>query len=393
MAGGEYRSLNRTVAIKLESPSGTDATPTVGSNAVRMEKPIPRLQPNQVSTNEVTGSLDGQVQEAAGGYGQMPGRVYLKGSGAPETPPEWGVIMKVAGFAETVLDTAETGTAQAGDTDSITLAASGPSATDDAYLGMPIQITGGTGSGQKGIITAYDGTTKVATVHPPWLTTTPDATSTYAIPKCVRYQKTSTSLPTATVYNWAHRSDGGNSRLDKLLGAVATLAFNFATRQIPYMDVTLQGGLAVPTDVSAPGAPTYSTALPPPWIDSQTCLDALQEKIRTLSYDVGNQLQSVDDPNAAYGYDVAAIAQRNSTGSVSVPMALLSVRNFLSMWLAGSTATLSSLWGSTAGNRFAMLIPQIRYSGQNIEDVQGLTYETLPFGTPGSNVGLILTQW
>ncbi len=72
------------------------------------------------------------------------------------------------------------GTAQAGGSRSITLAAAA-SATNDAYNTYSIQITGGTGSGQDHQrITAYNGTTKVATVSGDW-TTTPDSTSTYRV--------------------------------------------------------------------------------------------------------------------------------------------------------------------------------------------------------------------
>ena len=72
------------------------------------------------------------------------------------------------------------GTAQAGGSSSITLAAAA-SSTDDAYNGYSIQITGGTGSGQDfQRILDYDGTSKEATVSGAW-TTTPDSTSTYRI--------------------------------------------------------------------------------------------------------------------------------------------------------------------------------------------------------------------
>lgn len=71
------------------------------------------------------------------------------------------------------------GTAQAGAASSITLAAAA-SATTDYYKLATVTITGGTGSGQARTITAYNGTTKVATVSSAW-TTPPDATSTYTI--------------------------------------------------------------------------------------------------------------------------------------------------------------------------------------------------------------------
>ena len=81
--------------------------------------------------------------------------------------------------AGTGLSPLATGTAQAGAAGTITLAA-GASATDNLYKGERILITGNTGVGQARIITAYDGTPKVATIDPNW-TTTPDNTSAYEI--------------------------------------------------------------------------------------------------------------------------------------------------------------------------------------------------------------------
>ncbi|MDA9421112.1 neuraminidase-like domain-containing protein [Bradyrhizobium sp. CCBAU 53380] len=71
------------------------------------------------------------------------------------------------------------GTAQAGSVSTITLA-SNASSDNGAYDGYYIALTGGTGSGQRRLITAYDGTTKIATVVQNW-TTVPDSTSAYTL--------------------------------------------------------------------------------------------------------------------------------------------------------------------------------------------------------------------
>ena len=77
------------------------------------------------------------------------------------------------------LPTAVSGTATAGSTNTITLAA-GSSSVNDYYVDRTIRITGGTGAGQERKILFYNGTTKVATTYSNW-TTAPDATSTYTI--------------------------------------------------------------------------------------------------------------------------------------------------------------------------------------------------------------------
>jgi hypothetical protein len=90
-----------------------------------------------------------------------------------------GAIDRATFAADTGLQTVRSNTAQAGAATSITLDA-GASSTTDFFDGCTILLTGGTGSGQYRLVTAYNGTTKVATVTPAWATN-PDNTSTFAI--------------------------------------------------------------------------------------------------------------------------------------------------------------------------------------------------------------------
>lgn len=73
------------------------------------------------------------------------------------------------------------GTAQAGSATTITLDA-GASATDQAYRGMIVRLTGGTGQAQIREIVDYVGTTKVATVSANW-SVNPDATTGFRVAK------------------------------------------------------------------------------------------------------------------------------------------------------------------------------------------------------------------
>jgi hypothetical protein len=71
------------------------------------------------------------------------------------------------------------GLAQAGAASTITLNALA-SSVDDVYVGQAIFIRSGTGEDQRKFVVAYNGTTKVATVHSPW-DITPDSTSAYVM--------------------------------------------------------------------------------------------------------------------------------------------------------------------------------------------------------------------
>lgn len=71
------------------------------------------------------------------------------------------------------------GIAQAGGSNTITLD-SGANSNDDFYNHAKIVISSGTGTEQERIIVDYNGTTKVATVAPPWITQ-PDSTSAFEV--------------------------------------------------------------------------------------------------------------------------------------------------------------------------------------------------------------------
>lgn len=80
-----------------------------------------------------------------------------------------------------------TGTAQAGSLNTITLDA-GASGTNSFYNGASITILSGTGSGQTRVISAYVGSTKVATVSVNWVTN-PDSTSVFHISPLIDYRE------------------------------------------------------------------------------------------------------------------------------------------------------------------------------------------------------------
>lgn len=71
---------------------------------------------------------------------------------------------------------ADTGTARGGSTTTITLAAGASSDAAD-MITRSVYIASGTGAGQRGVITAYDTSTKVATISGTW--TAPDTSSVY----------------------------------------------------------------------------------------------------------------------------------------------------------------------------------------------------------------------
>jgi hypothetical protein len=80
------------------------------------------------------------------------------------------------------------GNARGGTANTIQLAAS-ENSNDDFYNHTKIIIEANTGVGQERIIVDYDGTTKTATIAPPWVTT-PDTSSDYIIEPAISHAET-----------------------------------------------------------------------------------------------------------------------------------------------------------------------------------------------------------
>jgi phage tail sheath protein FI len=83
------------------------------------------------------------------------------------------------GDVDATPDVLFTGIAQSGTNNTITLVKTA-SGSDSAYVGMQIEITEGTGQGQKRNVTAYKGVSREATVNKPW-DKNPDNKSKYRL--------------------------------------------------------------------------------------------------------------------------------------------------------------------------------------------------------------------
>jgi hypothetical protein len=378
----DYRTLNRTILAKNESTPGTDAAPVVADDAVKVEDPNPTPGLTSEETNEVTGSLDAGAAIASGAPGAWAANVLVKGSGAGGTAPEYGALLQSCGLAETLLAADITGTASAGAAGTITLA----SATN-VEIGMVITTTGGTGSGQTRVITGL--AALVASVYPNW-TVTPDATTTYAIKACALYVPASGGFPHSTIYDYQHSSTGAvDSRLRAYTGWLGNAQLTLPTRQVGRLAFNGQAKFVTPTDETHPGAATYDNQRPVPFVSADFSLGGAAIKNPTFTLDLGNQLSVPPDPADAFGNDVGQIVRRRITGRINPPMALLSVRDVVAAFLAATSAKLWVRFG-TPGNGFSLYLPELRYTGQENEDLEGLAFEGIPFHAQGEDTGIYM---
>lgn len=375
----DFLTRNRLSLVKVEVTPGTDPSPTPASDAVLVEDPKANPNMDLEQTNEVTGSISNTQSIVGGGYAEHAMTFHAKGSGTPGTAPEFTPILQAAALGLTTLAADSTGTAQAGDPDAITLAVGAPSTS---LVGFVIDLTGGTGSGQKRVITAYNTTTKVATVYPDW-DTEPDNTSTYAVRAGNLFVPASTSLKTVTSYLYKKNSGSGNAILEKLLGAAATLSMAMQTRQTGKFTATLRGMLTDPEDVANPSAGTFDATRPRPLRDAEAWLGGERVCFRNFSLDLGNQIVQDDCPGETYGYASARVGNRKPTGRINPRTVTLTERNTFADLVAGGTQMLWIEWGETRGNIVSILIPALSFTGKEDDDLDGTAADGLPFEANG----------
>lgn len=207
------------LAMRLSTqPAARTALPTVSLSVGSVDGATPTQWKANTSTSATAlnpaFTLSGGVYQRAGSA--SPDYEHVRTTPVPQNPVGHGnavadfvtdspavsipYMRSYAGAMRVLVDDVEvfrtgvsnrSNTAQAGAASTITLDASA-SATNGFYVGQWIHLTGGTGQGQYAQITAYVGSTKVATVSPAW-PTVPDNTSTFEI--------TPTRIPWSNSYN------------------------------------------------------------------------------------------------------------------------------------------------------------------------------------------------
>lgn len=376
------RSRNGALLFAVEAVEGTAETLSESTDAVLIENPAIRFNPQNTETREMTGSLDNRGPIVGGMQVQVSFDVYLKGSGVAGTAPEWGELMRACGWAETVTSTAVPASAEAcGAGGSTTTAELGVSAaaTADLYRGMPITFTG-TVAGSSFISNYTAG--KIAT-----LTDTMGgaivATTNYQIPVNVLYKPASTSIPSGTIGLYM---DGV---LYTLAGCRGTWSLSNPAAGPGKFSFTFSGMFVSKTDVAVPSC-TYDSTRPPIFKGGYMLIDRVAAAMATFSLDNGNQVIYPENPNADEGFDPSIITERSMTGSVDPQATLVATRDIMTAMRNGTQQIIHARWGSSAGNRVGITIPTALYTANDPGDRQGIMTEQTNFSCIGQDAGAFI---
>lgn len=357
----------RVLLAKIESVYGTDPTPTGIANAIQVRNLTVTPQDADFVDRELVRPYFGRSEQLAAGIRvRVAFQCEMVGGGTAGQAPALSPLFRACGFAETLTAAAVTGVAQAGAASTITLAAAGTSAVDDFYNGMPIRITGGTGSGSAGIVIDYNGTSKLATVAAPWAVA-PAASSNYSIDANAVYRPVTDSIASATLYI---NVDGV---LHRLLGARGSVSMAMRVKDIPTFDFEFTGIYQAVTDAAAP-TPVY-TGFPTPVTVSNVntvrfSLHSFGAVMSEMSINLSNE---VVHRTLVGGSEAVLVTDRQPQGNITIEATTVAQKDW---WVSARDAVLGSLaleHGLVAGRKVVLSAPSVQLTSPQYSDLDGIT--------------------
>jgi hypothetical protein len=359
----------RLLLAKIETTYGEDIEPATADTLLVRNLTVSPLEGEVLDREFVRPYLGRSGIIRVSSYAKVDFEVELAGSGTAGTAPSWAFLLRACGFSVTVLAAAVTGTAQAGGANTITLEA-GASATDDFYNGMPISVTGGTGSGQSAVIVDYNGTTKVATVSSAW-TTEPDATSGYSIAANVGYRPVSSlEGDSATFYAYI---DGLRHII---LGARGTVSFGLSARQIPVAKFSFTGLCGINADIAFP-TPDFSGWQKPKAVASGNTVNLnvqgfTSAVMESLDIDIGNTVTH----RLLVGSESVLITDRKVSGRIKIEATKVATKNWWTAIKNGTDGVFCVQQGTSAGGRIIITAPNLYLDKPSYEEQDGIAMMT-----------------
>jgi hypothetical protein len=382
--------LTRRTAIlsKIESQYASDASPD-GSDAVLIRNlSVTPIEADVVSRDLIRPYLGNSDQLLAQTRVSLSFEVEMAGSGAAGTAPRFDSLLRACGMAVTTTAAAITGTAQAGAAGSITLA-SGASAIDNIYVGMVISITAGTGNGSVGVITAYNGSTKVATVQASTAAFAPNDTSEYSISANVGYKPVSSEFESASIYVYV-----GGEVLHKITGCRGTFSLNAAVNEIPVINFEMTGIYNSPTDTAAPSVAYTNQATPLIFKAGNASAFSLMSYtgcLQSLSFNIANETVYRELVGCTKNI---MITNRAPAGDVVIEAPKMAEKDFFTIANDDTNGKISFLHGTAAGNRVTLTAPKVDITNPAYEDQDGIQMLNIPYvaiPTSAGNDEVVLT--
>lgn len=372
---------NSFLLAKAETTYGTLGSSIAATDAVKIvSMEVNPITGERVQRNVIKGFLGADRQPLTNEHVAVTITFEWGGSGIAATAPRFSPLLLASGM--NLSSVAEiTGTATAGASNSLTLADLGASnPASDAYLGFPIEITSGTGAGNKGVIVGHDGATRVVTVVPSTTAFTADATSEYKIPALSLYQPISSfgngsscTLVAVKDQN-VHRIEGfrGSPALNAPLNGYGTFTITgvgrYVTPTAKSTESFTYGGQAEPVPVT----PTHTRALR--FQDYGPCSEGF-----TFDWGLSTTFRSLIGCTTE-----AMITDRpNPNGTITIENPSISAKNFFTAAADNSGASDGPFvvqQGTVATESSVFFAPKCAISGDlSFSDTDGVDMMQIPF--------------
>lgn len=364
------RHRNVAMRFKIETTSGTDASPAAADAfPFEVDGYSYNAPYRSEASQEANGSLAAGAPLVVGQPAEVTIRVRLKGAGAGTTytsgvKPPHAALFEACGWRG-LFNAAVAATALAAGTTTSATLASPFAATAEIYRGMPLQLAGGTSGGAIAHVSGYTAG-RVATLADVFGSALTIAT-TAALPANWTYAPTSpvdaaaraTDHPSGTLYIY---EDGV---LRKFVGCRGRMELAGEAARPGFATFTLMGIYAGRTDV-ARVVDTVAQHVAPVLamgtggVTPTVVVNRKQLAISQWSLTSNAQLESVDDPNTAYGFGTGEIAGRQHVLGLDPVETLVATRDTVAEIEAGSQYPGVLRFGSQAGNRWSLMAPLLQ---------------------------------
>ena len=371
--------IRNSFLLTKTEPTYGEAVTLASTDAMRIVSlEVNPITGTRVPRNIIKGFLGADRQPLASDHVEVTITFEWGGSGVAATAPRFSPLLLASGFNLTT-SAQITGTAAAGGANTITLDSSA-SAVDGTYVGFPIRITSGTGNTHAGVITAYVGSTKVATVVPTTPTFVPAASSEYLIAALSMYQPISTFGANSSCTLVAVK----DQNVHRIEGFRGSPALNAPLNQYGLMTITGMGRYVTPTARSAEAFSYGGQSEPLPITPKHT------RALRFQGYAPCTEAFSFDWSltttfRALVGCTERALItdRANPNGSITIENPLISDKNFFTA-AADNTGASDGPFvvqhGTEATKSSIFIAPKAAISGDlSFSDSESIDMLTIPF--------------
>lgn len=262
------------------------------------------------------------------------------------------------------------------------------SATADAYLFMPVYLSGNPATPVFTQLVDYTAA-RVGTL-PETMGTALTTSTKVSIPANVTYIPASSSLP------WASAELYSDGRIWQLIDLVVdSLKITWNPGGGVMAEFSAKGKMyAAENDAAVPDA-VYDSTRPGQWRGSKFVAARSAIAVNALSFDVANTLSFPDNPNDAEGFDAPFITERSATLSMEPNLTLQATRDNYVNFREGTSqivyARLAGGLAANAGQRIMQVAPAAIITARGFGEKEGRRTEQLTCFMDGFDRGFGLT--